>query len=43
MSVSFMKATTAFLDGLLTAIFSGSVMPGTEGLTGSMANVISGS
>lgn len=41
MSVSFMQATTQFLNGLLTAVFSGSVMPGTEGLTGSLAKVIS--
>lgn len=43
MSVQFMQATIQFLDNLLTATFVGSVFPGTEGLTGSIAHVISGS
>lgn len=43
MSVQFMQATIQFLDNLLTEGFFGSVMPGTEALTGSLANVISGS
>lgn len=40
MSVSFLNATSALLTGLLTNIFSGSLLPGIEGVNGSLAGVL---
>jgi len=41
MSVSFLQATSDFLDGLMMAIFTGSVTPGVHGALGSLADIIS--
>lgn len=43
MSVTFMLATSEFIGNLLTALTTGSVAPGAEGLIGSLTDVISGS
>ncbi len=40
MSVSFLNATKVLLDGLLTNVWSGSLMPGVNGVTGSLADVV---
>ncbi len=40
MSVSFLKAASDLLNGLLTDLFSGSVMPGVGGLNSSLADVL---
>ncbi|MET3639259.1 hypothetical protein [Prescottella equi] len=43
MSVSFLQATTSFLQNLVDAVFTGSVTPGFVGLFGSLDDVVSGS
>ena len=40
MSVSFLNATKVLLDGLLNNVFSGSLMPGIDGVTGSLVKII---
>lgn len=40
MSVSFLNATAALLNGLLTDVWSGSLMPGIDGFTGSLVDLV---
>ncbi|WP_278249729.1 hypothetical protein [Rhodococcus sp. ABRD24] len=43
MSVSFLQAVTDLLLDLTMGVFTGSVVPGTAGLSGSLSDLISGS
>ncbi|MDH6280107.1 hypothetical protein M2280_001319 [Prescottella agglutinans] len=40
MSVSFLNATAMMLDGLMNNLYFGSLMPGINGVTGSLVNAI---
>lgn len=40
MIVLFLQATEALFNSLLTDVFSGSLMPGVDGVTGSLVSAI---